>query len=358
MRSLGRPRGSFGEPLRSASGTPVEVEETHSNSGGKRKSPPSPRPSTPLKRQRAEDPAGDAAASEAVVRPDDVIDLTTSTSEEDTISEPMRTTPDRDPEPITTTVQPEESPTKEPGDVTLTLPPSDRETSVVSSESVDLVKVQATFAEPAAPVSEASDPPTSAKSSSPPREDLGILDLPSLDEHLFAADTVNSLNALAAPPSFSGTDRERTSSPARGDRVPLFLPSPSSSPGASSSRGASQPASQEEDVPSDDEAAPRALYGHRNKGKGKARQSSVDVDLTSSPGSASPPSRRKSAVFVAVPPLPRYARQQQLRETSPVSVSASAGVSASATASVNGESVDELAEWHGMFILIALTCNV
>ncbi len=338
MRSLGRPRGSFGEPLGSTSASPVTpTANGQPFANGKRKLPPSPRPSTPLKKHRAEEPDDDVTTF--VIPSADVIDLTSSTPEEGTPPvEPMRTTPE--PESVDTVTEPAKDSSEDLGDSAVALPPLERETSVVSSESADVDKVQAMFSEVVGVSSEASDPPSSVKSPSPPHQAPEIVDLPSLDEALFAADSTETVNTpLKASTSFQpASDSEQTTSPARSNKVPLFLPSPSSSPVASgSSRGASRSASDDDD--SDVEAAPRPSYGHRNKGKGKARQYSLDIDLTISPGSGSRLSR-KSEVFIEVPPLPRYARQ--LREPDPASASGS-------TSAGEEESVDELAEWHGMF---------
>lgn len=191
MRSLGRPRGSFGEPLGSASASPVlPTSNAQPFANGKRKSPPSPRPSTPLKKHRAEEP--DDATITFAIPPADVIDLTSSTPEEGTPVEPMRTTPE--PEAVDTVAEPARDPSEDLGDGVVALPPLERETSVVSSESIDVDKVQAMFSELAGASSGASDPPSSVKSPSPPPQASEMVDLPSLDEALFAADSTETVN--------------------------------------------------------------------------------------------------------------------------------------------------------------------
>ncbi|KAI0371521.1 hypothetical protein BV20DRAFT_1112549 [Pilatotrama ljubarskyi] len=354
MRSLGRPKGSFGDPLLTTPSSPVVDKENQNEKDGKRKPPPASRPSTPPKRQRTEEPDATDVDVDASLPQAEVIDLTSSTSG-DTVGESMRTTPDPEPEPKlvnTAAVEPakEPSPPPEPktSDATVEVPPMGRQASTVSSDAADVDRVQAMFAEPVVPESVASGPPSSTKSSSPPQDPLGVMDLPSVDDRLFAVDASDPVDAAAAgsvPPQ-DASDPERTISLSPGrDKVPLFLPSPSDSPVASgSSPGRPQPQStppQEEGVLSDGEFAPRPLYGHKSyKGKGKARQLSVDIDLTTPPGS--PPPRRSAPrgyeVYVEVPPLPQYARRmKRARSTSP---------SESATPSGADESVNELVEWH------------
>ncbi|KAI0638588.1 hypothetical protein C8Q77DRAFT_1091799 [Trametes polyzona] len=363
LRSLGRPRGSFGDPLVTTTSPPVVVEEIQPKDDNKRKAPPSPRPSTPLKRQRTEDIA--ANASEVVIPSTDVIDLTASTSEEENVSETRVATPEPPEAPAAPPRQPSEGPIIEevdeparssspapaqeveggPEEPTVPRPDMHRGASVMSSDTADVDNVQAMFA---APVSDAEGPPSSAKASSPAPEAPEMVDLPSIDARLFATDTSETLNATvaasASPKLATDTERPRTTSPARGDKLPLFLPSPSSSPSASGSvPAASRDASPGDEVLSDGETAPRALYGPR-KDKGKARATSVDIDLTewtSSPPGSLP--RRTNLAYVEVPPLPEYARR--LREPSP------ADTSASVSENVDEESVDELAEWHGTWCL-------
>ncbi|KAI0326712.1 hypothetical protein GY45DRAFT_1258466 [Cubamyces sp. BRFM 1775] len=342
MRSLGKPMGSFGDPLlRSPTKTtaPYTFESAQASRSNKRKPSAEPGEATPSKRQRAQElelasvPTSVPDTAQGAIPSPEVIDLTSSTSSE-TVAEPMRTSPDAAPAP---TDDPETAlamrASEEPGDTTVTIPAVDRATSMVSTDSTDVEKVQAAMVvEAEVPESVASEPPSSAKSVSPPSvpQSADVVDLPSVDECLFAAESapeVADASTMPGPdaPSPPPAEPEGTKSvsPARA-KVPLFLPSPSSSSGASSSgaQDDSRPAPQDEDVLSDGEAAPRLPYRH--KGKGKARQMSLDIDLatTSTSASASPPpsARRPYKLYVAVPPLPAYVRR--LREAGTASTSA------------------------------------
>ncbi|KAH9854926.1 hypothetical protein C2E23DRAFT_725457 [Lenzites betulinus] len=330
LRSLGRPHDSLSSP-------PVTVEADSAPANPKRKSPPftPPRPSTPFKKPRVDVPEVAEEVEAFIIPSADVIDLTASTSEEDVTTEPMRTTPEPDPESTEVVAPPRRDHPENFGEEeeAAVLPPVEREASAISSEAADDDKVQEMFSELPVADSVASGPPSSVKSSSPPQEMPDMVDLPSIDARLFAMDTPRAENALPSPspPPQRDLAPERASSPSRGasNRTPLFLPSPSSSPGASSSALAASPVAphDDEDSQSSSSPAPRPLYGQRNKGKGKARASTADFELASSAASearsASPLSTRPSAVFVEVPPLPKYARQ--LKEPSPASSGGSGG---------------------------------
>nr|QHA24578.1 zinc finger protein 205 [Trametes gibbosa] len=353
LRSLGRSHDSLSSPPITKSSSPVTADANAAPAHSKRKSPPSPpqRPSTPLKKARVNVPTEESVST---IPSADVIDLTVSTPEGDATTEPMRTTPDMIAEPSNAFASPQRDGAAELDDRVSVAPspelPVERETTAASSEAADDNKVQEMFFELPAAESIASGPPSSVKSSSPLQEIPDMVDLPSVDARLFTVDTPEAENALPEPPSPSQRDsapgRARTASPGRDDKVPLFLPSPSSSLGASSSAlGKSLMASHNDgDAQSDTSPAPRSLYGYRNKGKGKGRALSADTYLTSPAGSAtrspSPLPTRPSVVFVEVPPLPKYARQ--LRE----SRSASFSTSGSGGDASESDGVDELAEWQ------------
>ncbi|KAI0677637.1 hypothetical protein C8Q78DRAFT_1181142 [Trametes maxima] len=372
MRSLGRPIGAFGEPLASASATPSETRDAQVVQNGKRRPSASPGTSTPSKKPRVVEEEVSGSTPAATLVPSSVIDLTSSTSDEE-VAEPMRTYPDLPSEPAAPDPHSEPAPLdshsepapldshsepappvtqalkqqpEEPEETTTVIPAVERPQSVDPSEVADTERVQEMLPEVPPPESVASGPPSSAKSSSPPPDVPDVVDLPSVDEHLIAMDVSETLDAppvtsIAPEPE---PETEKTVSPSQArDKVPLFLPSPSSSPGASgSAHGGESAAPQAEDVLSDGGLAPRALYGL--KGKGRATQFDVDIDLTTPPRSPprSPGRKSRSAVFVDVPPLPPYA--QNLTEARSRSTGASS--SASANASGGEESVDELAEWH------------
>ncbi|KAI9057407.1 hypothetical protein FKP32DRAFT_1689223 [Trametes sanguinea] len=370
LRSLGRPKGAFGDPLieqptTSATASASVIVEQNGSDNGKRKPSDSPGDATPSKRRRKEEESPQQSAS-ALAPPSapprdgsEVIDLTTPPSEEtletmrasqgpvpissaDVVAgaaatrmseelgqaaEPERTSPKSQPK--ATVVTDAEAPEKqtsaeeeeEKRDIEAILPAFGRGESVASSEA-DAEKVQAMFIEHDVPDSAPSGPSSVGKPSPPPVAP-DFVDLPSVDGQLFsigtdeAASASNSADLLAQHAAAQQT--RMPSSPARGDKIPLFLPSPSSSPGASGSahEGSLPPAS--EDVLSDGEAPPRPLYGHKHKGKGKARERSVDIDLTMESRSVSPassPRRMGREVFVVVPPLPPYAKRKKVRRDS------------------------------------------
>ncbi|KAI0774744.1 hypothetical protein BD413DRAFT_472713 [Trametes elegans] len=335
MRSLGRPKGPDSKELKHSqrkSATPMLDENLNAAADGKRKASPEPRATPPLKRQRTEDVTPETVASTVPVpvsHVSDVIDLTTSTPEDPPL-EPMRISTDVAPgQAADVVVEPAKEPVGEPGGATVTLPATiEREASAASSDTADMNRVQAMFAEPVRPESVASESPSSPKSSSPQRELADVIDLPSINEQLFGFASAEQLVAQAPPPEPpSDSDRTVSQSPGR-TKVPLFLPSPSSSPpGTSRSQADSE-------VLSDGEAAPRALYGHKSKGKAKAL--SADIDLTTPPGL--PRARRRREVFVEVPPLPEYA--MYLKEAG------SANASASVSASGDGESGTYSCRWQ------------
>ncbi|OSD04445.1 hypothetical protein PYCCODRAFT_1386510, partial [Trametes coccinea BRFM310] len=330
LRSLGRPKGAFGDPLieqPTTSTTAAAIVEQQASDSGKRKQSASPGDATPSKKQRKEEELPQHAA--AVVAPpaasigdgSEVINLTTPPSEDAT--ETMSNTQDPAPKLSDDTVAGITSPRmpEELGNKAATLPTFARGESVASSEA-DAEKVQAMFIEHDMPDSAPSGPPSVGKASPPPVAP-DFVDLPSVDAQLFAVETdevasaSNSADLLAQHPA--ANTALTSSSPAREGKTPLFLPSPSSSPGASGSAPEGSPPPASEDVLSDDEAAPRPLYGLKDKGKGKARERSVDIDLTTESRSVSPApgtSRRSRGVFVAVPPLPPYAKRRRVRRDS------------------------------------------
>ncbi|KAI8982769.1 hypothetical protein BD414DRAFT_418879 [Trametes punicea] len=369
IRSLGRPKGSFGDPLveQPDTSTPVMTDREEIRNNGKRKPSAEPGVSTPSKRQRTEEtepepepePAPAAVLVEAPVSSAQVIDLTTPTPPEEatSASEPMRTSQDPAAIPSEGAVVDTDTmrTSEEPGDTAMTQPAVERGESVGSSEAADIEKVQAMFADQDVLESVPSRLPS--KSASPPREAPDVIDLPPVDAQHFAlddsrAEAVPSADSLPPPPSTEPW-RKASVSPAR-VKVPLFLPSPSSSPGTSSSaRGDSQPAPRDDaDGLSDEEAAPRPLYGHR--WKGKARQLDTDLDSTVETPPASSPSqssKRGSEVFVMVPPLPAYAKRW--KEASP----ASADAGARPGSSMNTSARDGLLRYNGTFACQWQNCS-
>ncbi|KAI0650830.1 hypothetical protein C8Q79DRAFT_902758 [Trametes meyenii] len=328
MRSLGRPSGSFSESLAPALATPSKTKDAQTLQNGKRRPSESPGMTTPSKKPRTVEQETPITVPASTPASTSVIDLTSSTSE-DTVDEPMRVSPNLDSEPAVPVSQPPRQEPEESDASTRIIPTVEHQQSAGSSEVADTEGVQTTPPDVPPPESVASGPPSSAKSASPPRDVPDVIDPPSVDEPLLAMDVsetldVPSITSLAPEPK-PDSNETASSSQAR-ERVPLFLPSPSSSPGASgSAHGVSPVASQAEDVLSDGELAPRAIYG--SKGKGRALQFEPDIDLTTPPRSPprSPARRSKSVVFVDVPPLPQYARNLREARSRDTGASSSTG---------------------------------
>ncbi|KAI1795074.1 hypothetical protein LXA43DRAFT_1178971 [Ganoderma leucocontextum] len=185
------------------------------------------------------------------------------------------------------------------------------------------------------------------------QEGVGIPDATSSPLHGFSA---AASNATPPPSSPAPSLREKGK-----EKEPLFLPSPSGSPG---------PSVYDEDIRSDASAGP-LLLGSR-KGKGRALDTDLDLTLLADGDEASERSspvprkrRRVNRAYVLAPPLPAYASALRgngvvwLGSRSPSSSVASgsrygtpSSASKHASASkgdvdADEESEDELAEWHG-----------
>ena len=275
IRSLGRPKGAFGDPLSPLTPSLVEVIEP-SIVKGKRHPTPESSPSTPSKRQRLEHISqfGSTAGEE---KQDVVIDLTSSSGDEQPVAQ--RRPPKSVPELLMATAKVSPSDEVPAGGIletstTETVPELERAQSITSSEAADVHQVQEDILG-TAPGSDASG---HSRARTPAEMPLGAVDLVTLQ-------------------ASSSRTPVRTK-----EKVPLFLPSPSGSPAGPTFSPHTSPPPTEYDTSS---AASSSGLRQRvdRKGKGKAREDSDGYSRIDSlsPGRGKP--------YVLVPPLPRYAKR-------------------------------------------------
>ncbi|KAI0711045.1 hypothetical protein C8T65DRAFT_695490 [Cerioporus squamosus] len=359
IRSLGPPKGAFGTPLPPLTTPSSEVIELPTASGKRKPSPALTSP-TPSKRQRVGD-GGD----ENDVPPDVSLSVEKKTEQVSVLVAPLPPEPtlgaDADADIIDLTR--EEADADGPVGVEQTDRPETipvRAPSVTSSDAADAHQVQEAIVGVAPESSPGPSSPAVRTTKSPSLgaalEEVNRLhasqDLDNVDgAHDF--DLPEESIALLSPtrPLQPSTSQAATSSPAsvvrQKEKLPLFLPSHSSSPEPDFGRQTSAPPPTDDDdlVSVTSSALPRRSFGPKGKGKGKARQIDSDVEMASSSSRDEDESprrkRRRSTLYVLAPPLPAYATS---RRSTPRAASREPSVDELATCPVDEDEDEELSE--------------
>ena len=325
LRSLGRPQGAFGDPL-VPTPAPLQVIELSTVNGKRGPSPEGTSP-TPAKRQRLESVPPQAESSSDGVQPDAVI--STAPTEQGSASDGLVV------EPLPSEPAPEvevDLAVDHVGDQTDGLAeveahldtPVIRAPSITSSELADVHQVQESIFV-SDPDSDASGPSfLNGRSESPSTFQYVAPVQVQLEERLPDNDVGTAGDVQPSSPY-----KTPVRSPARvKEKVPLFLPSPSSDTpaGPSLSRQPSPPTS-ETSASASSSSGLRRLFDP--KGKGRARDDDSDVEMVwsrdASMARSSP--RRGLQAYVLVPPLPRYAKRIKVeRSATPSDVSVDGAV--------------------------------
>ncbi len=341
IRSLGPPKGAFGTPLPPLTTSSSEDIE-HSTESAKRKSSHGATPSTPSKRQRVGD-----GGNESEALPDASLSVEKKDGQVDVVVAPLATEPISDPDIIDLTMDEPvaDGPVgTEQIDQPETIPV--RVSSVTSSDAADAHQVQEAIGDTVPESSAGPSSPAVRTTKSPslgatleevnrlhPSQDLdyvdakGAIDLP--EESI-------ALLSSSRPPQSSVSSPASVVRPK--EKLPLFLPSRSSSPDPEFSRQASAPPPTDDDDLESITSSSRRFFD--SKGKGKARQIDTDVEMASSRDGDEYPRRkgRRSKVYVLAPPLPAYARKRR----------------SSLKAASRETSVDELATCPGTSVFNAI----